>query len=224
MKLTKIKIKNLFGIKEYEADGQSVELSGRNGAGKTSVIDAIRLALTNRSDREYIVRDGDTDGAYLFFDVEDARITFFAHSESSFPSDMIRCLDYMDVLTNDGGTGLDELIGYLESLLDTELINLTPHAITILDKDDNVILTIPSSGIARAEQTRERIGDIGGIPVSKTGYGKVVNLPNPKAGIAYIVSVLTAQAAPDRKDLYIVDEMVRDEGGNIIGCRALAQI
>ena len=48
MKLTKIKIKNLFGIKEYEADGQSVELSGRNGAGKTSVIDAIRLALTNR--------------------------------------------------------------------------------------------------------------------------------------------------------------------------------
>lgn len=116
--------------------------------------------------------DGDTDGAYLFFDVEDARITFFAHSESSFPSDMIRCLDYMDVLTNDGGTGLDELIGYLESLLDTELINLTPHAITILDKDDNVILTIPSSGIARAEQTRERIGDIGGIPVSKTGYAR----------------------------------------------------
>lgn len=85
---------------------------------------------------------------------------------------MIRCLDYMDVLTNDGGTGLDELIGYLESLLDTELINLTPHAITILDKDDNVILTIPSSGIARAEQTRERIGDIGGIPVSKTGYAR----------------------------------------------------
>ena len=65
MKLTKIKIKNLFGIKEYEADGQSVELSGRNGAGKTSVIDAIRLALTNRSDREYIVRDGETEGEIL---------------------------------------------------------------------------------------------------------------------------------------------------------------
>ena len=65
VKLTKIKIKNLFGIKEYEADGQSVELSGRNGAGKTSVIDAIRLALTNRSDREYIVRDGETEGEIL---------------------------------------------------------------------------------------------------------------------------------------------------------------
>ena len=41
MKLTKIKIKNLFGIKEYEADGQSVELSGRNGAGKTTLFNCI---------------------------------------------------------------------------------------------------------------------------------------------------------------------------------------
>ena len=30
MRVTKIKIKNLFGIKEYEADGKSVELSGKN--------------------------------------------------------------------------------------------------------------------------------------------------------------------------------------------------
>lgn len=50
MKITKIKVKNLFGIAEYEADGASVELSGKNGAGKTSVIDAIRYALTNKSD------------------------------------------------------------------------------------------------------------------------------------------------------------------------------
>lgn len=65
MKITKIKIKNLFGIKEYEADGRSVELSGKNGAGKTSVIDAIRYALTNKSDREYIIRNGETEGEIL---------------------------------------------------------------------------------------------------------------------------------------------------------------
>lgn len=65
MKVTKIKIKNLFGIKEYEAGGESIELDGRNGAGKTSVIDAIRLALTNRSDREYIVRSGENEGEIL---------------------------------------------------------------------------------------------------------------------------------------------------------------
>jgi len=65
VRLTKIKIKNLFGIKEFEADGKSLELSGLNGAGKTSVIDAIRYALTNKSDREYIVRKGETEGEIL---------------------------------------------------------------------------------------------------------------------------------------------------------------
>lgn len=65
MKITKIKIKNLFGISEYEADGQSMELSGTNGSGKTSVIDAIKYALTNHSDRKYIVRNGETEGEIL---------------------------------------------------------------------------------------------------------------------------------------------------------------
>lgn len=65
MKITKIKIKNLFGIKEYESDGSSCELSGKNGVGKSSVIDAIRLALTNKSGRKYIVRNGETEGEVL---------------------------------------------------------------------------------------------------------------------------------------------------------------
>lgn len=65
MKVKKIKIKNLFGITEYEANGKSLELVGENGAGKTSVIDAIRYALTNKSDREYIVRKGETEGEII---------------------------------------------------------------------------------------------------------------------------------------------------------------
>ena len=65
MKITKIKIKNLYGITEYEEDGKSVELSGTNGAGKSSVIDAIRYALTNKSNRKYIVRNGETEGEIL---------------------------------------------------------------------------------------------------------------------------------------------------------------
>ena len=65
MKITKIKIKNLFGIKEYETDGSSQELSGTNGVGKSSVIDAIRYALTNKTGRKYIVRNGETEGEVL---------------------------------------------------------------------------------------------------------------------------------------------------------------
>lgn len=65
MKTTKIVIKNLFGIKETELDGRSVEISGPKGSGKTSVLDSIRYALTNRSDRDYIVHRGADEGEIL---------------------------------------------------------------------------------------------------------------------------------------------------------------
>jgi len=65
MKTTKIKIRNLFGISETELDGRSVELTGTNGVGKTSVIDSLRYALTNQSDRRIIVRSGETEGEIL---------------------------------------------------------------------------------------------------------------------------------------------------------------
>ena len=65
MKTTKIKIKNLFGITETELDGRSVEITGANGVGKTSVIDALRYALTNKSDRNIIVRKGEKEGEII---------------------------------------------------------------------------------------------------------------------------------------------------------------
>lgn len=65
MKISKIKIKNLFGINEIELNQNSIELSGKNGIGKTSVLDAIRFALKNNSDRDYIVRNGETEGEIL---------------------------------------------------------------------------------------------------------------------------------------------------------------
>lgn len=65
MKTTKIKIKNLFGISETELDGSSVEITGKKGTGKTSVLDAIRFALTNASDRDYVVKNGENEGEII---------------------------------------------------------------------------------------------------------------------------------------------------------------
>lgn len=62
MRITKLRIKNVFGIRELELDGKDVELIGTNGAGKSSVIDAIRTALTNKSNRPYILRNGENEG------------------------------------------------------------------------------------------------------------------------------------------------------------------
>lgn len=65
MRTTKIKIKNLFGISETEIDGRNIEITGTNGVGKTSVIDALRYALTNQSERNLIVRNGEKEGEIL---------------------------------------------------------------------------------------------------------------------------------------------------------------
>lgn len=65
MRATKIKIKNLFGISETQLDGSSVELTGGNGTGKTSVIDAVKYALTNDSEREYIIKQGASEGEII---------------------------------------------------------------------------------------------------------------------------------------------------------------
>lgn len=65
MKTSKITIKNLYGIKETTLDGKSVEISGPKGAGKTSILDAIRYALTNRSERDCIVHQGADEGEII---------------------------------------------------------------------------------------------------------------------------------------------------------------
>lgn len=65
MKISKLKIENLYGIEQLELDGKSIELAGTNGVGKSSVLDAIRLALTNNSKRKYIVKNGEKEGRVL---------------------------------------------------------------------------------------------------------------------------------------------------------------
>jgi len=65
MRTTKIKIRNLYGISEINLDGKSVEITGPKGAGKTSVLDSIRYALTNRSNRDFIIRSGSEEGEII---------------------------------------------------------------------------------------------------------------------------------------------------------------
>lgn len=105
------------------------------------------------------------------------------------------------------------------------IINLTPHAITFLDGNNSVLATIEPSGVvARASQTRERVSEVNGIPVNQCSYGAVTGLPDPQDGTIYLVSALTAQACRDRNDVFITDDAVRNESGQIIGCRAIAHI
>ena len=62
MKINKIKIKNILGISEAELTNKDYEITGESGLGKTSIIDAVRYALRNDTNRDVIVKKGETEG------------------------------------------------------------------------------------------------------------------------------------------------------------------
>ena len=110
-----------------------------------------------------------------------------------------------------------------------KIINLTPHSIVFFDDAGNKVLTVEPSGlVARCAVDRVQVDTVTvdgiSVPVNQTRFGKVENLPEPQEGTIFIVSALTAQAVPEREDVFITDDAVRDEQGRIIGCRALARI
>jgi len=121
MKVSKIKIKNLFGIKEYETDGKSLEILGKNGVGKTSVIDAIRLALTNKSDRDYIVRNGETEGEIILETDNDIKIDRKIRTNQA---------DYKSVKRNGAEVGSPET--FLKDIFTT--LQLSPVEFLSMDK------------------------------------------------------------------------------------------
>lgn len=113
-----------------------------------------------------------------------------------------------------------------------KLVNLTPHALVLVSEDGNVLATIPSSGVARAQQTDEPVGtlEVAGhaVTVVKTVFGETVDLPEPAEQVAYVVSIITANAARAQgrstDDLLITSGLVRDGQGRIIGCTRLARV
>lgn len=60
------------------------------------------------------------------------------------------------------------------------------------------------------------------MPLSRTSYGAVEGLPEPKAGVIYIVSALVRAAVPGRLDVASPGELVRDAAGAVVGCKGLS--
>jgi hypothetical protein len=110
------------------------------------------------------------------------------------------------------------------------IVNLTPHALNLMPAGPTgPVVTIPPSGqVARCAVDRVQVDTVAvdgiTVPVNQTRFGEVSDLPDPQPDTIFVVSALVAQAVPDRQDVFIVDDAVRDEQGRIIGCRALAQI
>ena len=110
------------------------------------------------------------------------------------------------------------------------IVNLTPHALNLMPQGpDGPTVTIPPSGqVARCAVHRVQVDTVTvdgiTVPVNRTQCGAGTGLPDQQPDTIYIVSAVVAQAVPNRPDVFIVDDAVRDEQGRIIGARALAHV
>ncbi len=103
------------------------------------------------------------------------------------------------------------------------IVNMTPHPIIILDEEDQEIARFESVGQIRLAVETVPAAEIDGIKTSVTKFGDPVGLPNFEEGTYYIVSQLVKSALPDRDDLLVPADVVRDETGRIVGCRSLGR-
>ena len=103
-----------------------------------------------------------------------------------------------------------------------KFVNLIGHDITISGYG-----TLPKSDNPCRVETKQRIiGKLSGIPIAKTEFIKLVNLPDPEEGTYYIVSRLCMDYIPFiREDVFCVDTgptAVRDENGQVVAVTQLS--
>lgn len=111
-----------------------------------------------------------------------------------------------------------------------KLVNLTPHVINLLTNTGEVVAIEPFSkdNPARVSATLKDCGvfEANGLIFNHTEqeFGDIINLPDAQKGMFFIVSRIVAEAAPERKDLVIVNDLVRDEQGLVSHARSLSFI
>ena len=107
------------------------------------------------------------------------------------------------------------------------VVNLTLHPVTVYDADRPVASWPPSGAFARLVESHAPAPTVlteqGPVPVTEISYAPTVaDLPEPVPGTVFLVSRVLAAAVP-RGDLLFPAEEVRDDHGQIIGCRTLAR-
>lgn len=108
-----------------------------------------------------------------------------------------------------------------------QLINCTPHVVTVFQPMGRAVSIQPSGSVARVELIELPLAEarVDGEPVEVTRLvaADVVGLPEPQNRTWYIVSSIVAQHLRDRRDL-LVPYRTRRRNGRVVGCKVLANI
>ena len=109
------------------------------------------------------------------------------------------------------------------------IINLTPHELTLVGNDGQVLARFPPSGqvlrlVEKTTSSTNLVHEGVEIPLLTKSVGAAEDLPPREEGTLYIVSLPVALRYPERDDFVVPHDYVRDENGRVLGCRALARV
>ncbi|MFD6951642.1 hypothetical protein A6A08_24180 [Nocardiopsis sp. TSRI0078] len=101
------------------------------------------------------------------------------------------------------------------------VVNLTPHVVTVVDERSRVIRRWPGAvRPARVEAVRVPVGlEVAGVPLMAEKRTRA-DLPEPQEGVWFIVSSVVVSAHPERRDLLVPSDLVRDGSGVVTACRS----
>jgi hypothetical protein len=106
--------------------------------------------------------------------------------------------------------------------------NLTPHAINLVSSTGETVTLQPEGMVPRVQMHSKIVDelDINGsvFPVKRAEVGAVEGLPASEEGTILVVSRIVAMGAPERTDLLFPDDFVRNEKGQVIGCKSLSRV
>lgn len=112
---------------------------------------------------------------------------------------------------------------------EVELINLTPHPVSLHLSDGTAVTVAAQPTSARVELQRISAGQlstsVGTIALTTTLLSStIIGLPLPRPRVVLCVSRVVAEAVTHRKDLVFPDDLVRDAEGRVIGARSLGRV
>lgn len=104
-----------------------------------------------------------------------------------------------------------------------KFINCTPHPITLIGADGQTTVLPKGTVVPRLSQSTKQVDVVNNVSITETVFGATQDLPDTKDNVLLIVSRLILAANPHRTDLVVPNELVRDNDGNIVGCKSLAR-
>jgi hypothetical protein len=100
------------------------------------------------------------------------------------------------------------------------VVNLTPHEVKVVDQYARVIRSWRGSADpARVEAVRVPLREVEGVPLLAEERTRA-RLPEPCEGVWFIVSSVVSSAHPERRDLLVPSDLVRDDKGVVTACRS----